>query len=82
MRKALVIASVSLLILALPLAGAQTSPKRVVLGVGGKTAVVYLPLTMVERLGFFKEEGLDVVIQDLQAGSRALQAWWGEAWRW
>jgi NitT/TauT family transport system substrate-binding protein len=54
---------------------AQASPpKRVILGVGGKTAVVYLPLTVVERLGFFKEEGLDVVIQDLQAGSRALQA--------
>lgn len=48
--------------------------KRVVLGVGGKTAVVYLPLTVVERLGYFKDEGLDVVIQDLQAGSRALQA--------
>jgi NitT/TauT family transport system substrate-binding protein len=47
---------------------------RVVLGVGGKTAVVYLPLTVVERLGYFKDEGLDVVIQDLQAGSRALQA--------
>jgi NitT/TauT family transport system substrate-binding protein len=47
---------------------------RVVLGVGGKTAVVYLPLTVVERLGYFKDEGLDVVIQDLGAGARALQA--------
>jgi NitT/TauT family transport system substrate-binding protein len=47
---------------------------RVVLGVGGKTAVIYLPLTVVERLGYFKEEGLDVVIQDLGAGARALQA--------
>nr|WP_242004664.1 hypothetical protein [Thermus thermophilus] len=56
--------------------------KRVVLGVGGKTAVVYLPLTVVERLGYFKDEGLDVVIQDLQAGSRALQALVGGAWRW
>ena len=47
---------------------------RVVLGVGGKTAMVYLPLTVVERLGYFKDEGLDVVIQDLGAGARALQA--------
>jgi len=47
---------------------------RVVLGVGGKTAVIYLPLTVTERLGFFREEGLDVVIQDLGAGARALQA--------
>lgn len=48
--------------------------KKVVLAVGGKTAIVYLPLTVVERLGYFKEEGLDVEIQDLQAGSRALAA--------
>jgi NitT/TauT family transport system substrate-binding protein len=47
---------------------------RVVLGVGGKTAVIYLPLTVTERLGFFREEGLDVVIQDFGAGARALQA--------
>ena len=62
---------VVLLVLGAAFALAQT---RVVLGVGGKTAVVYLPLTVVERLGYFKDEGLDVVIQDLQAGSRALQA--------
>ena len=62
---------VVLLVLGAAFALAQT---RVVLGVGGKTAVVYLPLTVVERLGYFKDEGLDVVIQELQAGSRALQA--------
>jgi hypothetical protein len=44
---------------------------RVVLGVGGKTAVIYLPLTVTERLGFFREEGLDVVIQDFGAGARS-----------
>ncbi|MCS7058964.1 MAG: ABC transporter substrate-binding protein [Meiothermus sp.] len=60
------------LVLLLGMAFAQQ--RRVVLAVGGKTAVVYLPLTLVERLGYFQQEGLEVVIQDLQAGSRALAA--------
>ena len=62
---------VVLLVLGAAFALAQT---RVVLGVGGRTAIIYLPLTVTERLGFFKEEGLDVVIQDFGAGARALQA--------
>lgn len=47
---------------------------RVVLAVGGKTAVAYLPLTIAEQQGFFRAEGLDVEIQDLQGGAKALQA--------
>ena len=49
---------------ALALAGApalaQKAPEKpkVVLGVGGKPALYYLPLTIAERKGFFKEEGL------------------------
>jgi NitT/TauT family transport system substrate-binding protein len=62
---------VVLLVLGAAFALAQT---RVVLGVGGRTAIIYLPLTVTERLGFFREEGLDVVIQDFGAGARALQA--------
>ena len=34
----------------------------------------YLPLTVVERLGYFKEAGLDVEISDFPGGARALQA--------
>ena len=30
------------------------------LGVGGKGLLYYLPLTLAERLGYFKEQGLDV----------------------
>jgi NitT/TauT family transport system substrate-binding protein len=62
-----------LLALALPFAGAQAQTK-VTLGVGGKPVLYYLPLTIAERKGFFKEEGLDVQIQDFAGGARALQA--------
>lgn len=48
--------------------------QRVILAVGGKAAVVYLPLTIVERLGLFEQEGLRVEIQDFAGGARALQA--------
>ncbi|PRD40896.1 ABC transporter substrate-binding protein [Phyllobacterium phragmitis] len=44
------------------------------LGVGGKPLLYYLPLTIAERRGFFKEEGLDVAINDFGGGSKSLQA--------
>ncbi len=55
---------------------AQGAPEKskVVLGVGGKPALYYLPLTIAERKGFFKEEGLEVEINDFAGGARALQA--------
>jgi NitT/TauT family transport system substrate-binding protein len=54
--------------------GAPGENEKVILAVGGKTAVVYLPLTIAEQQGFFKAEGIDVEIQDLQGGAKALQA--------
>jgi NitT/TauT family transport system substrate-binding protein len=48
--------------------------KQVTLGVGGKTALYYLPLTICERLGYFKEQGLDVTINDFRGGAQSLQA--------
>lgn len=55
--------------------GAATPEKtRVVLAVGGRTTLYYLPLTLADRLGYFKDEGLDVEINDFPGGSRALQA--------
>lgn len=43
-------------------------------GRGGKNLFYYLPLTIAERLGYFKEEGLDVEIVDFAGGAKALQA--------
>jgi sulfonate transport system substrate-binding protein len=48
--------------------------KQLTLGVGGKTALYYLPLTICERLGYFKEQGLDVTINDFRGGAQSLQA--------
>ena len=57
-------------------AQAQGKPEtaRVRLAVGGKPLLYYLPLTLAERLGYFKEEGLEVEISDLQGGAKSLQA--------
>jgi NitT/TauT family transport system substrate-binding protein len=64
--------------LALMLAGtahAQAIEKKsLTLGVGGKTSLYYLPLTIAERLGYFKEQGLDVTINDFRGGAQSLQA--------
>lgn len=47
---------------------------KVTISVGGKNLFYYLPLTIAEQLGYFKDEGLDVTIVDFAGGSRALQA--------
>ena len=47
---------------------------KVRLAVGGKPALFYLPLTVTERLGYFRAEGLDLEISDFPGGARALQA--------
>ena len=51
-------------------------PERpeVTLAVGGRTAVYFLPLTIADQLGYFKEEGLQVELQDHAAGSLARQS--------
>jgi NitT/TauT family transport system substrate-binding protein len=48
--------------------------KQVTLAVGGKNSLYYLPLTICERLGYFKEQGLDVTVNDFRGGAQSLQA--------
>lgn len=56
-------------------ASAQTLEKpNITLGVGGKPLLYYLPLTLAERLGYFKEQGLTVEINDFGGGAKSLQA--------
>jgi NitT/TauT family transport system substrate-binding protein len=57
----------------LVLAQAIEKPK-VTIAVGGKNLFYYLPLTIAEQLGYFKDEGLEVTIVDFAGGSRALAA--------
>lgn len=45
---------------------------RVVVAVGGKANLLYLPLTVADQLGFFRSEGLNVEFSDAGQGQRAL----------
>lgn len=47
------------------------------IGVGGQPLLAYLPTTLAQELGYYEEAGLDVQLEDLQAGSKALQAMLG-----
>src|SRR5690242_11719083 len=55
-------------------AHAQIEKRDVHIAVGGKSALYYLPLTITERLGYFKDEGLTVRISDFAGGTRSLEA--------
>ncbi|MEP7105497.1 MAG: ABC transporter substrate-binding protein [Chloroflexota bacterium] len=43
-------------------------------GVGGQSQIIYLPLTLGDQLGYFKDEGITVEITDLKGGADALKA--------
>ena len=47
---------------------------KVVVGIGGQTLLTYLPTTLAQQLGYYKDEGVNVELQDLQGGSKALTA--------
>ena len=65
-----------ILVMALVVSTAQAAPEKakVSIAVGGKAALFYLPLTIAERNGYFKQEGLEVQISDFPGGAKALQA--------
>ena len=44
------------------------------LAVGGANQMVYLPTTLARELGFYRDEGIDVELQDFAGGAKALQA--------
>src|SRR4051812_50045434 len=54
------------------LATGADAQEKVRIAVGGKSAVFYLPLSVAERLGTFKDAGLDVEISDVASGGRTL----------
>jgi len=77
---AIVIRLAALMLLAAlaPRLGAAPPEKAdVVIAVGGKASLYYLPLTIAERQGYFKAEGLNVEIVDFAGGAKALQAMMG-----
>jgi NitT/TauT family transport system substrate-binding protein len=56
--------------------GADAKPEKidVKIAVGGKSFMIYLPLTLTEHLGYFKDAGLNVEIIDFGSGTKSLQA--------
>ena len=52
----------------------DSAATRLRIAIGGQTLMTYLPTTLAQELGFYKEEGLDVELQDFDGGAKALQA--------
>src|SRR5258706_3339693 len=52
----------------------QIEKRDVHIAVGGKVALYYLPLTITERLGYVKDEGMNVRISDFAGGTRSVEA--------
>jgi NitT/TauT family transport system substrate-binding protein len=50
------------------------SGTRVRLAIGGQGQMVYLPATLADRLGYYKQEGLEITAQDFPGGSKALES--------
>jgi len=53
---------------------AQVETSKLTLAVGGQPLYIYLPLTLAQQLGYFKEGGVDVDIVDVAGGAKALEA--------
>jgi NitT/TauT family transport system substrate-binding protein len=74
-RRHFIVAGSSALLAAPQLLRAQALEKpKATLAVGGKNLLYYLPLTIAEQLGYFKDEGLELTIVDFAGGSQALRA--------
>ncbi|MGZ5032092.1 MAG: ABC transporter substrate-binding protein [Usitatibacter sp.] len=54
--------------------GEALEKNKITIAVGGKNLFYYLPLTVAERKGYFRDEGLEVEIPDFAGGAKALQA--------
>ena len=61
--------------IAMPALQAQVKPEktRITISVDGKASFAYLPLTIADQLGYFREEGLDVQINDYLEAASATQ---------
>jgi NitT/TauT family transport system substrate-binding protein len=73
-RRSVLVAGIAALLIPTLVSAQALERKKVTIAVGGKNLLYYLPLTVAEQKGYFKDEGLDVEIVDFAGGARALQA--------
>jgi len=52
----------------------ESSGTKIRIAVGGQNQLIYLPVTLARELGFYRDEGLDIELQDHAGGAKALQA--------
>lgn len=72
--KYLALATIAAAAFATGVNAAEPEKKEVTLGVGGQALLYYLPLTIADKKGYFKEQGINVTINDFKGGSQSLQA--------
>jgi NitT/TauT family transport system substrate-binding protein len=74
----LMVSFVAVLALAIALTacgrGGDPSGRSVRIAIGGQNQLIYLPTTLARELGYYRDEGLDVELQDMAGGSKALEA--------
>jgi hypothetical protein len=80
MKKLLFSLAAALCAAVAPAHAAPPEKPKLTIAVGGKATLFYLPLTLAERLGYFRDEGLDVEIADLAGGAKSLQAMINRVW--
>jgi NitT/TauT family transport system substrate-binding protein len=68
------LAALAALAFALGAAAQAPEKKKITIAVGGKNLFYYLPLTVAERNGYFRDEGLEVEIPNFAGGAQALRA--------
>ena len=56
------------------LAGCSRHAPDVKIAIGGQAQLIYLPATLAQELGFYKEAGLNVTLLDFPGGAKALEA--------
>lgn len=57
-----------------PAANGKPEKATVEMAVGGVSQFIYMPLTLADQLGYYKDEGLTVHVTDFKGGSQAAQA--------
>jgi NitT/TauT family transport system substrate-binding protein len=67
-------AVIALLFLMLAGTHPATAAESLSVAVGGANIIAYLPVTIANELGYFKEAGVDVTINDVQSGTKMAEA--------